>query len=160
MHVSIPEGVNREYSSALAPPIVEAENGYDKKKSQVLTIRKPGEAWDKPFVVVYEPSKISNPTVQSIENLVEGNKIVGAKVTSLVNGTTMTDWIIAQENNTSAYNLPSEKISFKGRFGIVRKEVVNGKMKVTMYIGEGESLQFGDSLLKGDSKNQGIKIFY
>jgi hypothetical protein len=156
MHVSIPEGVNREYTSALAPPIVEAENGYNKKKTQVLTIRKPGEAWDKPFVVVYEPSKISNPTVQSVENLMDGNKIVGAKVTSLVNGTTMTDWIIAQENNTSAYNLPSEKISFKGRFGIVRKEVVNGKMKVTLYIGEGESLQFGDSLLKGNSKNQGL----
>lgn len=158
MHVSIPEGVNREYSSALAPPIIEAENGYDKKKSQVLTIRKIGEAWDKPFVVVFEPSKNSNPTVQLVENLVQGNKIVGAKVISLVNGTTMTDWIISQENNTSVFNLPSEKISFKGRFGIVRKEVMNGKMKVTMYIGEGERLQFGDSVLKGNSKNQGLKI--
>lgn len=157
MHVAIPGGVNREYSSALAPPIVEAENGYDKKKTQVLTIRKMGEAWDKPFVVVFEPSANSHPTVQSVENLMEGTKVIGAKVTSQVNGSTVTDWIIAQENNTSVYNLPAEKISFKGRFGIVRKEIQNGKPKVTLYIGEGKKLTFGDNQLIANDKNQGFK---
>ncbi len=158
MHVSIPSGVNREYSSALAPPIGEAKNGYDKKKAQVLTIRKMGEAWEKPFVVVFEPSANVVATVQSSKLLMDGSKVVGAKVVSLVNGVTITDWIISQDGSDLKYNLPEEKISFEGRFGIVRKETQNGKSKVKLYIGEGKKMTFEGKQLVGNSKNQGLKI--
>ena len=45
MHLFVPNGIEREYTKALAPATREAKNGYDKKKTQVLAIRQQGEAW-------------------------------------------------------------------------------------------------------------------
>jgi hypothetical protein len=159
MNVFIPSGVSREYSSVVAPPTYEAENNYYKKNTHVMTIRQYGEAWDRPFICAFEPSIGTNPTVKSVEQLMNGTKVVGAKVTSLVNGITITDWVISQEASNLTYTNSADAITFTGRFGIVRTSVQNGKTSVSLYIGDGSSLQYNDSVLVANSKNSGLKSF-
>ena len=159
MNVFMPSGVNREYSSAVAPPTYEAESIYYKKNTPVMTIRQYGEAWDRPFICAFEPSITTSPTIKSIEQLMNGTKVVGAKIISIVNGITITDRVISQEAANQTYINSTESISFTGRFGIVRTSVQNGKTKVSLYIGDGSSLQFNDSVLTANSKNNGLKSY-
>jgi hypothetical protein len=88
-----------------------------------------------------------------------GTKVVGAKISSIVNGITITDWVISQDAANQTYTNSAEAISFTGRFGIVRTSVQNGQTKVSMYIGDGSRLQFNDSVLTANSKNNGLKSY-
>lgn len=159
MHAFMPSGVDREYSTAVAPPTYEAENNYHKKNTPVMTIRQYGEAWDRPFICAYEPSIGNNPTIQSVEQLTSGAKVVGAKITSLVNGIRITDWIISHDGENQTYSNNFDAISFVGRFGIVRTSVQDGNTNVSMYIGDGSRLQFKDSVLVANLKKNGLKNF-
>ena len=149
MYVNIPEGINREYTRCIAPPILETESDYkaeqsdpaDNDSAQVLVIRQYGEAWERPFVVTYEPSKVK-PSVKSMEHLYTNNKVVGAKIISEVNGREVVDFVISQDVSSANFNLPNEAIDFTGRFGIVRKYKDSEGLDslVAMYIGDGSQM--------------------
>jgi uncharacterized repeat protein (TIGR02543 family) len=158
MHVAMPGNVEREYSSALAPPILEVAAGYASKKAQVLTIRQMGEAWVRPFITVFEPSLSEIPSVKSVHPIYARDKIVGAEVRSVIPYTAVTDYIIANDTDEETFILPGVDISFEGRFGIVRIEKRGDKEQVTMYIGDGKSINFGPETLIANDKNQGLKI--
>ena len=55
MHLFIPGFAQREYTKVMAPHTFEAPSPYDNLPTPTLVIRKKGEAWTSPFVVVYEP---------------------------------------------------------------------------------------------------------
>lgn len=160
MHFKIPSGTNRDYTSCLGPPILETESDYKGEESdpskndsaQVLVIRQHGEAWNRPFIVAFEPSKL-NSTIQSIENLKTDSIIVGAKITSIVNGSTITDFIINHENNTQTFLSNEAEIEFTGRFGIVRmhKSSEGQDSLIGLYIGEGSYLAAGNHTLIPES---------
>lgn len=157
MHMSIPGGLGREYTQALGPETREARNGYVKKKTQVLAIRQKGEAWNKPYVAIFEPSASTTPSVQSTQHLVLGNVVVGVKVVSKVGESVMTDYIISQATSDSIH-LPAYDITFKGRFGIVRTVAVSDTHEdVTLYVGEGSLLSYGESKLNAAGK--GVQSF-
>ena len=151
MNVSIPSGVSREYVTALTPYTKGALNGYDKKKTQAITMRKFGEAWDEPFVAIYEPSASSQSTVTSTENIFSNNKIVGAKVVSNINGQLITDYILSNDVENATLNLSQFNITFTGRFAIVRTQVKNGTTDVSLYMGKGQQLTFIDKTITGDA---------
>ncbi|MFC2110020.1 Ig-like domain-containing protein [Bacteroidota bacterium] len=154
MHVLMPGGENREYTACKGPATIEAQMGYDGIKTPVLTVRHLGEAWDKPFISIFEPSRNSNGAVQSVENLYTGDKIVGAKVVSLVNGNTITDYIISHENDNETYASTSLDMSFTGRFAIIRKEEKTGDTNISLYIGKGQKLTFKGKTLDADSSGK------
>lgn len=162
MHFKIPKGTNREYTKCIGPPILETESSYlseqtDSLKNdsaQVLVIRQSGEAWERPFVIAYEPSKTAS-TIQSIENLITGNSIVGAKVVSVINGKKIVDFIISHDNVNQTFDLVSESISFTGRFAVIRKYKNEQDIDslIGMYIGEGSSLSvYGNDLMPSSGK--------
>jgi len=160
MHLFIPKGIEREYTKALAPPTREAENGYLKKKTQVLAIRQKGEAWDKPFLVVFEPTVGEKSSVQSVESLLDSNqKVVGAKVVSKIGNTLITDYVLSQEATNSVYENKQLNLKFEGRFGIVRVEEVKGKKIVSLYIGEGKQLDYGSFNVTGNQDNKAYQQF-
>ncbi|MDP5228873.1 MAG: hypothetical protein NWQ38_00665 [Cellulophaga sp.] len=156
MHVMIPKGVEREYTKALAPPTREAKNDYINKKTQVLAIRQQGEAWESPFVAVFEPSLKKNPSIQNILPLQDNNKTVGAIITSKVGNTLITDYIICQDNNDALYENKAIELTFQGRFGIVRKIVNEDKTEIVLYIGEGKRLAYGKKVLITDKTAKAI----
>lgn len=153
MHLLMPNGVEREYTKALAPPTREAENGYLTKKTQVLVVRQEGEAWDRPFMAVLEPSTKEVSSVQNVAPLMDGKKTVGAIVTSKVDGALLTDYIICQDQENAFYINKDLDLAFTGRFAIARSEQINGKTKVTLYIGDGKLLRFnGKSIQSNEFK--------
>lgn len=156
MHFKIPKGTDRTYTKCLGPPILETESEYlaeqtdslNNDSAQILVIRQSGEAWERPFIIAFEPSK-SSATIQSIENLTTENSIVGAKVVSIINGGEIVDFIIVHDNANQSFNLASENITFTGRFAVIRKYKNNQGLDslIGMYIGEGASLTvFGNEL--------------
>ena len=158
MHVAMPGNVEREYTSALAPPILEVADGYAQKKARVLTIRQTGEAWDRPFITVFEPSLNETPSVKSVHPIYAREKIIGAEVRSVIPYTAVTDYVFANDTHEEIFVLPGLNISFEGRFGIVRIEKRDDKEQVTLYIGEGKSISFGTDTLLANEKKQGLKI--
>ncbi len=157
MHMSIPGGLGREYTQAIGPETREARNGYVKKKTQVLAIRQNGEAWNKPYIAIFEPAASTTPSVQSTQHLTLGNTVVGVKVVSKVGEKMITDYIISQATSDSIY-LPAYDITFKGRFGIVRTVAVSDTHEdVNLYIGEGNLLSYGESKLNVAGK--GVQNF-
>ncbi len=158
MHMFVPGGISREYTKALGAATYEALNGYEDKKTQIIAIRQQGEAWNKPYICVFEPSLSTASSVKSVDNLMDGDKIVGAKVVSHVNDSVFTDYIISQESATSVYTNTSLNISFEGRFAIIRTKVSPTKSDLTLYIGEGKNLSFASETLVADATNKGLKV--
>jgi len=122
MHMFVPGGVEREYTSALAPPTREARNGYVSKKTQVLAIRQQGEAWDRPYISVFEPSTTSASSVQGTELLLNGEEVVGARIVSKVGATVITDYIISLASPDSI-SLPALGIPLRGDSGSFEKSM-------------------------------------
>ncbi|MFC2128219.1 hypothetical protein ACFLRU_07610, partial [Bacteroidota bacterium] len=154
MNMFAPSGVAREYTKALGPATREAKGSYINKKTQVLAIRQQGAAWDKPYVHIFEPSKSTNTSVKSTQHIYYGDAIVGAKVVSEVNGAVITDYIIS---NSTSSNVAFLDIDFTGEFGIVRTELKDGKTKVSLYVGKGNSLTFLDETITGDAEGKAYK---
>lgn len=146
MHMLMPGGESREYTACKGPATIEAQMGYDGIKTPIVTVRQPGEAWNRPFISIFEPSRNASGTVQSVENLYTGSKIVGAKVISIVNGITITDYIISNENDGETYTSSNPQISFTGRFAIIR---VTPSI-ISQYIGKGQQLTYNGQTINGD----------
>lgn len=159
MHLFVPKGVERTYTKGLAPATREAAHDYINKKTQLVTIRQKGEAWSKPFIVVLEPTTHNNSSVQSIEHIMDGDRIVGAKVVSKVKQCIITDYIISQDVPNAIYTNTKLNLSFKGRFGIVRIEEQKNKTTHSLYIGEGEMLRFKTYNLESNQEKKAFKTF-
>lgn len=151
LHISTPGGIDKEFSSALAPPAKEVKNGYAQKDTQMFIMRKYGEAWDKPFVAVYEPSLNASATVKATKHIYYNNKVVGVEVISIVDGVEIKDVILSNPTASDEITLYNYDISFTGRFAIVRTVIESGKTDVSLYVGAGNSLTFNDKILTADS---------
>ncbi len=158
MHLSIPGGIDREYTKALAPPTREAKNDYVSKKTQVIAIRQNGEAWNRPYITILEPSDKERSSVQSTEQLVSGNMVVGAKVVSKAGSTLVTDYVISLPS-PGIVEVEAYGITFNGRFAVVRTVAVSDTHEdVMLYIGEGTELKYGTSTLEAQ-ENKGLQTF-
>lgn len=159
LHVIVPGNTEREYTSALAPPTKEVRNGYDRKDTQMFIMRKYGEAWDEPFIAIYEPSANVESSVKSTSNIYLNDKVVGVKVDSEVNGEVITDIVISNDTAVGNINLPGFNIDFNGRFGIVRTRVKDNQTLVSMYIGNGQRLEFNGEIINADASGKAYKEF-
>lgn len=159
LHVAVPSGIDKEYSTALAPPTQEVSNGYDKKDTQLFIMRKYGEAWNQPFIAIYEPSSNAESSIKSTENIIENNKVVGVKVISNVNGQEIIDYVLSNDADNVAINLTDLNIAFTGRFAIVRTISKTNTTDVSMYIGKGMQLTFLDNTINGDADGKAFSEF-
>lgn len=161
-HVVMPGDFTREYTACVAPPIYDAAKPYaaiategkeEKSNAQVLSIRQFGEAWDRPFIVIFEPSANEKPTVQSVENILLNGKVIGARVVSNVDGKVITDRIISRDKAGKTYEDSDSKLSFTGRFAIIRTVKSSSGQQIELYIGDGKELTFqGHQLVAEDGK--------
>ena len=79
--------------------------------------------------------------------------IVGAKITSSINGVKIIDFVINHDDKNQTYTSNTEEIEFTGRFGIVRKyQNTEGQDSITeLYIGEGSYTEVGNHVLIPES---------
>lgn len=157
MHMIMPGGIEREYTKGLAPSTPEAKNGYLRKDTQVLLVRQNGEAWLRPYISILEPSVGIEETVKTVENITYKEKVIGAKVVSQLGERLITDYIICQSSDNDVYENNELLMKFYGRFGIIRLEKCCGEESVTLYIGKGKKISYGDIVLIGGDNGKGIK---
>lgn len=158
MHIYMPGGQSREYTSCKSLPTIEGQVGYENEETPVVSVRHFGEAWNRPFISVFEPTRDENGAVKSIENLMKGERIVGAKVVSKIAGKTITDYVISNIDTSDTYSSTKFEISFTGRFGVVRTIEHNGEVSVVLYIGEGSSLNYKTLSLDAGADNKGVLV--
>ncbi|MGY6647990.1 heparinase II/III domain-containing protein [Wenyingzhuangia sp. IMCC45574] len=136
---------NREYSKVKAPATYEAPKAYKDKKTPTVVIRNNGEAWEKPFAVVFEPYNASEtPTVDTVEKLEENGIYKGLIVKSTVGTDKITQYILTLSKGQE-YNNASLGLSFKGIFAIVTLKGEN-KLK-DVYVGNGTQLVFKNNVI-------------
>jgi hypothetical protein len=139
MRALIPGGLETEITQVQGPPSKGAPKGYETKSLPAFVMRHEGEAWDNPFVAVYE-SYGEKPSVQSVERLMSGNVFKGVKISSVVDGQDLTHYILLQEGSDDVYENSELDITFKGRFGVV---AVDDKDTLQdLYIGSGHHLTY------------------
>jgi hypothetical protein len=83
--------------------------------------------------------------------------IVGAKVNSEVAEKTFEDYILCLPESNTSVTLQNG-ISFTGRFAVVRYEQDLDTAFTTLYIGEGDSLVYGDISLLGGAERKGLLV--
>jgi hypothetical protein len=154
MDLHIPGFQNREYTKVMAPHTFEAPQPYLNQPTPTLVIRKDGEAWEQPFVVVFEPFKgVNNNSVMSVEKLVQDGKYKGVKVLSNLAGEMLTQYIFTLNQNDSFVD---EKlgISFSGTFGVLSLNQDGAPQSI--YIGDGEELRYGDLIIKPENQKRSV----
>ncbi|MDP2527077.1 hypothetical protein [Maribacter dokdonensis] len=156
MHMIIPKESERAYTTALAPGTREAKNGYVDKQTQVLVIRQKGEAWENPFISIFEPSTNKKSSIQKVETLKQNGQTVGAIIISEVGKSLITDYIICQDTEKAQYQSKNLGISFQGRFAIVRTTIEDDKTENTLYIGDGKKLLFGGKMLETNGNTSAV----
>lgn len=140
MDVFLPAGIEREVAKVDAPPITEAPTPYAKKPAETLVIRKIGEAWDQPFLAVFEPHFASEEShITGAEHLLDEGQVVGVKVNCTVKGTEQTYFVISLPKPDQRFTDKAAGLSFRGRFGIVADR---GDDSLELYIGEGTLLEY------------------
>ncbi len=147
MNVFIPGSENRDYTKVLAPHTFQAPTPYENKPTPTLVIRKTGEAWDNPFVVVFEPygENTEDHSIQSVEKLEQGGVFKGLKIASSVKGQKIVQYVLTQEKNEGFID-KDLGIEFLGIFAVIT-ERADGKLQ-SIYIGEGTALKYGEVIIK------------
>ncbi len=143
MDMLIAAVTNREYARVVAPPIVDYNSTAD---SPAIVVRQIGDAWDKPFAVVFEPHySATGSTVTNATALWRGNIMVGLEIEGTVAGKSTTHYVFSNPNATESYTNAALGLIFKGRFGVVAD---NGDGTASLYLGQGSSLSY-----RGNSVN-------
>jgi hypothetical protein len=141
MRAIIPAGLNIEISQVKAPKAYGGSAPYNKKPLPTFLLRHQGEAWSNPYAVAYESiTEGENYAVQEVERILTNGVFKGVKVAIELNGKSLTQYILVQENSEERYQDKNLGIDFKGRFAII---TLDGKQQPTeMYLGNGSYLQY------------------
>lgn len=146
----------REYSLVDAPATFDVDEKYEDKKTPTIVIRKYGEAWEKPFAVVYEPTEgtSNDGSIVSVKKIVSGDTFKGFCVESKIEGKNLIQYVLIQDRN-EVFKDKSLKIEFNGHFAIV--SYLEGVLK-DVYVGDGKYLNI--EKYRFNSVNGGHGDFY
>ena len=82
---------------------------------------------------------------------------MGAIVSSKINDSQITDYIISQDKPNSSYVNDKLNLKFEGRYAIVRVKEQQKKKTISLYIGEGKYLQYGNEIINADTDSKAFK---
>ncbi|GAA4957781.1 heparinase II/III domain-containing protein [Algibacter aquimarinus] len=157
MQLHIPSFQNREYTKVKAPTTFEAPKPYDNLPTPTLVIRNKGEAWKNPFVLVYEPyNEKEKPSIQSVTKILQNGVYKGLKIVSKTPETKMIQYILTQSKG-QVFKSEALNITFSGTFAVITLD--EEEKLSSIYIGEGEKLQFKEILVTTNTENSFYKDF-
>jgi hypothetical protein len=153
MRLFIAGSAGRDYTAALAPETKEAPSPYDKSPTPVLVVRQRGEAWDRPFAVIYEPRSAATTgpgdSIQSVTTLTHRDRFAGFKITSRLAGRTTTQLVLTLPAADSEFADAALGLTFRGRYAVVTLD--DRDAPTSLYLGEGTHLRFQAFNLSSDS---------
>jgi len=139
MNVWMQGQTDREIFSVLSPKSTALSHGLlpdDINNSPIptLVVRQNGEAWNRPFVAIYEPALNNTTNIQSVDYFGK-NEFVGIHVTDKSG---KEDFIFS---NTAADTKLSEKqFLVTGTYGIISKKAAD----FTLFLGNGKNISNGN----------------
>jgi hypothetical protein len=152
MRLFIPGSEQREYTRVMAPHTFEAPSPYNNLPTPTLVIRKKGEAWINPFVVVYEAFDGNKPngSIQSVTKLEQNGVFKGLKIVSKLKNESITQFVLIQSGD-EIFADKNAGIVFQGEFGIITLDAKNKLQE--MYLGDGVKLAYGKVELNSATGN-------
>ena len=145
MDMHIGGGKDREYFTAMAPKSYTSPEAYKLLPVPVVVIRQNGNAWKRPFIIVFESYQgENNNSIQSMSSSSDGETSV---IDVKGNGSTQT---IIQSFSDNAYQ--NNKTHFKGHFGVISKKK---DQLHYLYLGAGTNISFGNYSI-GSKDNSSI----
>lgn len=151
MKLHIPGMNGREYSQAIAPVTKDAPEPYQKTPTPVLVVRQQGEAWDRPFAVLFEPipGKAESGSIRAVTALRSGGRFAGFRVDSLIDGRAVTHYVLVQPSATATFEDAGLGLSFRGRYAVVG--IDEHGTCTSLYVGEGSRLSCKGTTLASSS---------
>ena len=148
---------NREIFKVKSPPSEAFRHGMIPKnieEAPLLTtvVRQYGEAWNRPFVAIYEPSTTSEPsTIKQVDTFgsPSNKSFVGLKIESLQDRTD----IVFSSDVIGKYAF--QNINFNGTFGMVTSE----ENKTTLFLGAGKFIEKDGFSIQILGKKSGTATF-
>lgn len=137
MQVIFPGEEKREFYTAMAPPSATAQSPYKNKPTPMIVCRQEGEAWDRPFVAVYEPFQgASSLTVHQVELIdkTQPGIFSALKISNKKSG----EQLVFQDINGQQLHSKSNW-SFKGFLGVVS---LSSHGVDYLYLGEGTQISY------------------
>lgn len=133
-----------EFTIVDAPKMKRAPKKYANKLTPTFVIRKNGEAWDRPFAVVYEPTegKTDNGSVTSVEEIVVDGKFKGLMIESKIGNDNIKQYVIIQDKNETFEN---NHFKFKGHIAVV---TYRNNILSDIYSGNGSQLEINGKTIK------------
>ncbi|MBD0724961.1 hypothetical protein B6A10_07205 [Flavobacterium sp. L1I52] len=153
---------DREVFSVLSPKSTALSHGLlpdDINKSPIptLVVRQNGEAWNRPFVAIYEPALNNETNIQSVDYFGK-NEFVGIHVT---NKSGREDFIFS--NTTTNEKMNFNLFSVTGTYGIISKKAAD----FTLFLGNGKnisngkySLDLGNDVASAVLKNENGELYF
>jgi len=157
MQLHIPGFRNREYTKVKAPITFESPEPYNKMATPTLVIRNKGEAWNNPFVVVFEPfNQNEGATIKSVEKLEENGVYKGLKIVSNTPTETLIQYVLTQSKD-DIFQDENLDIYFKGSFAVI--SLNENKTLKSIYIGEGDELKYQNETIETNTSNTYYKTY-
>ncbi|WP_299012539.1 heparinase II/III family protein [uncultured Polaribacter sp.] len=155
MQLHIPGFENRTYTKVKAPHTFQAPEPYNDLPTPTLVVRKEGEAWQNPFVVVYEPfNETEKPSIQSVKKIEQDGVYKGLVIESKTSSEYLTQYIITQSKNEV---FKSKDIYFKGSYAVITLN--KNKTLKSIYIGEGDKLIFKNTAITTNASKAYFKTY-
>ena len=153
---------NRTYFTANTLPSHVAPDPYHNRLTPSMVIRKTGEAWDQPFVVVYEPFAGNLESIDSVTSFNADDGDNGDFIGLTIRNTDINSELaggvqhIMHSTDTAHRYINSERgISFQGRYGVIRKR--NNALQ-EIYLGSGKYAAVGDELICESMTGEDIHV--
>ena len=151
MRVIFPGEVNREFYTAMAPTSGTAQSPYNNKPTPTIICRQEGEAWTKPFIAVYEPSKGVKATGIKQVEVIDKTQPGVFSALKVTNGQGSAQMIFQDIKGEQAKK--GSDWGFNGYFGVIG---LSSNEVEYLYLGEGSYISykgFSMSAAKGSSAN-------
>lgn len=146
---------NREIFSVLSPASTALGHDILSKElaalpTPTLVVRQHGEAWNKPFVAIYEPALNGDSAIQSVDYFGK-EELVGIQVNSK-NG--QQDFIFSNTQSTTPFQYKAKQVV--GTYGVIAED--NGKLK-SLFLADGTFIESNGYSLKSDSNTTAAFTF-
>ena len=152
MKAYIPNNANQNYYTGHSPKSRTA-GAYSNLPVPTLMVQTKGEAWQIPFITIYEP--YFGKDGSSVQKVTRLSDSATDYVTLLVDGKKGEQQYIFQGNNLSEEENKNANYHFKGYFGVVS---LKNKEIQYIYMGQGKKLAFGDYIIEGQNDDCNVNI--
>ena len=138
---------DREFASAFSLPTKSAPAPYDKKRTPVLAVRQKGEAWTRPFAVVFEPREAAaSDGVVSVAPLRGARGFSGFVVESRIGGRVVRSYVLTSDDALGEFRDEALGLEFSGRYAVVTTDAAGRAEE--LYLGSGRRLEYRGAVLR------------